>query len=90
MSVPFTQDHDTYTKYVIQTFGPRMQWHKRFALWPRRSTLSNQLIWFESAVVGFHEYRVNLGMQKMRQQLAVVTEEEFTYLSLVNFFQEAE
>ncbi len=90
MSVPFAHGHDTYNQYVIQAFGPRMQWSKRFALWPRRSTLSNQLIWFKSAVVGVHEYRIDIGMLTMRQQLAVVTEEEFTYLTLVNFFQEAE
>jgi len=88
MSIPFTEGIDSYNQYVIRAFGPRMQWRKRFAIWPRRSTLSNQLIWMRPVVVGYHEYRVDMGMRKIQQQLASVTEEEFTYLSLVNFYQE--
>lgn len=91
MSVPFALGLDSYNLYVIQSFGPRMRWRrKRFSLWPRRSTVSNKWVWMQPVVIGYYEYRSNFGDRHICQQLATVTEEEFTYLTLVNFYQEEE
>ena len=75
----------TYNKYLLTVFGPLVTWRRRFALWPRRSTYTGNLLWLKFVMAGYHYTKADFGRVVLEQRVLTLADQELTHLSLLGF-----